>query len=323
MPRLGVVFDTNSYRSLGRERLQSLQGRESSHGIIAYASYFVMMELLAHVADDDQKAQNIARASLKRLWTHCKQFTGVDSLRLLGDSEAQVPVTLFGKAPPGRARFYDQIGSYVGRLCAAGVDGIPDGRRIAEAIQRDVSNAEARFAQDLFRAVVQTVNPGATSWFDARTSTPLRDEILAKARSGEGHRLIASAIVLKAAREVEMTLSDDQFASAVALVQRLFPVPIHLYDTLVLDVIERGLDASRPSVANSLWDYQICFSTGTGARIGGAPIWLISSDNRVLDAALRAGAAGTVKSLTEYERLLSASTSDVEDAAQASVAPAR
>jgi hypothetical protein len=55
--------------------------------------------------------------------------------------------------------------------------------------------------------------------------------------------------------------------------------------------------------ANSLWDIHISFSIGTSARFDGAPLWLVTEDGAILDAAAAAG-TDTVKHLEEYSRIV-------------------
>ena len=106
------------------------------------------------------------------------------------------------------------------------------------------------------------------------------------------------------ADDLGIELSEEELAEKVKVVKEAFPVPLHLFNTLVRNIVENGLDMTKKKRANYLWDFHIAFSTGTGANIDGVPIWLVTDDREILNAAATAGATQNVKSFDEYTHVL-------------------
>jgi hypothetical protein len=223
-------------------------------------------------------------------------------LRFVGDSEAQVPHTLFGQSPPGRDDQARAYGNLVGRLIDQGGATWPEAQRELTRNRQHVQAAEDAFALQLFDHVVKGLEPAATSWTDVINSQ-VRPHILQKINSGDGRRLAAQAIAVKAANEVGRALTVTELEQFGKQVEEIFPASVAFHDTLVHRIVRDGLDMSTYPRPNSLWDYQITFSTGRGARMMGRPLWLITNDSDMLGAAQRAGGTN-IKKFEAYRDVL-------------------
>ena len=115
MPRLVTVWDTNIYRKVNQAVYAEIQSHEMQHGVIAFACYAVVMELLAHLATPQTPDGKAAMAALRRLCHHCTEFDGSYKIvRFVAPAQEQVPKLLFGDAPqfPNEADYYaDLIGA--------------------------------------------------------------------------------------------------------------------------------------------------------------------------------------------------------------------
>ena len=303
MPRLYVVYDSNVYRTLGAPAFDAILALEANHSVVAVASYFVISEFLAHIADATDPSYAMSWGALRRLWRHCKQYDGSrELLRLIGDSEAQVPRTLFGELPRGRDDQAHAYGNLVGRLIAQGGPTWPEAQRELTRNRQHVLATEDMFVQQLFNHVVKGLEPAATSWADVRKAQ-VRPHILQKIKNGDGQRLVAQAIIAKAANEIGRSLSVTELQRLGQQVQEIFPVSVAFYDTLVHRIVRDGLDMSKYPRPNSLWDYQITFSIGKGARLLTRPIWLITNDSDMLAAAKHTGETN-VRNFEAYRDLL-------------------
>ncbi len=81
------------------------------------ASYWVVMELLSHLADPSDASFKPAWAALRRLWQHCADDTR--NVRWLADPENHACQTLFGEAIPDRADEAASYGSILGTVVHA------------------------------------------------------------------------------------------------------------------------------------------------------------------------------------------------------------
>lgn len=304
MPRLVVVFDSNAYRERSWAALRDITTGEQRHSVIANASYFVITELLAHLADPSDPAHGQCWAGLRKLWNHCKQYDGSrDVLRLAADSEAQVPHMLSGVAPPGRDAQAEAFGALVGGLLNAGTASWPSAQLTLRTLRQHVDDIEAAFVADLFDNVVRSLNPAATAWSQVQRS-PMQGPLLARIERGEGRPLIGRMFALKAAVEVGRLLTIHELEAYGCVVRDRCPTAVAFYDTLVLRIVRDGLNTSCYPRPNSVWDLQVAFSIGKGARIGVAPVWLVTDDQAICAAALASGARPNVRTFDDYLSLL-------------------
>lgn len=306
MSTLLVVFDTNLYRKLGADVFDELRDRERNLSIQAAGSYYVAMELLAHLADDQDPQFAISHNSLRRLWQHTKTYDGSRYVtNLMEPAESQVSHVLFRAGPKDPRDDSASLGGFVGQIANTERADLPG--RFEEPLCecRDlVQSREEQFTQSLFDRVVRTLVPEATDWFSVTQDSPIRSTLLESISAGDGLSRIAEGTVRRIADDLGIELSQEELAEKVAVVKQAFPVPIHLFNGLVRNIVENGLDMTKQKRANSLWDFHIAFSTGTGANLDGMPIWLVTNDGEILKAAATAGATQNVKPFDEYTRIL-------------------
>lgn len=76
MPSSYVVFDANIYRNLGRVGARDLKVAERNRSMIAAADSGTVVELLADLAEENDKDFRINVRALHRLWEHCALYNG-------------------------------------------------------------------------------------------------------------------------------------------------------------------------------------------------------------------------------------------------------
>jgi hypothetical protein len=311
MPRLFVVFDTNAYRSTSDHDLGAIRDLERSKSVVGMASYWVVFELLAHVADPGDPSYGFALAGVRRLARHAAQYDGQRHiLRLLADSEDHVFRALFGYQIPNRANAAETFGRLVGAVA--------DGKSPTDwsafqpqldALKSYVAATEAQFAADVFDNVVKAHWPKAQSWSDVASDPKMKNDLIAYLSTPQANAAAAGALVIKAASEISHQLSPEEASRFVTKVLELFPAPIAFYNAF-LKKVATGYDLSVSKNVNSLWDMQVVFSTSMEATIGGAPIWIVTSDKAVLSAAVDAHMGSRVMTLSNYRSALSL---DIDD----------
>lgn len=309
MPTLAVILDTNAYIGLNERRMDVVLAREREHGILAIAAHHTMFELITGSLDPDGRKAGRSVAGLKRLYRHCREYSGSQSvLRCVAYSDAQAAHDLFGR----HSSEYEQdnlLGSLAHWQFTREDPTWGTSRPLVESLLSRRDAQERAFSETLFRNVVQRLAPSAGTWVDVTSPSPLRSAILAKADNGEGIPLLGRSVVIRAARHVGISLPDDEIERLAAKARAQYPVPIALLDSIIRSIIADGHDMSRPERANSLWDYEICFCIGRGTTLAGVPARLITTDNEILHAANRVNALN-VQSLSEYEALIARSHED-------------
>lgn len=305
MPALTVVFDTNIYRKLGFEAFEELTAAEKQLSIRARGSYYVATEFLAHLADHSDPSFGQSLNGLSRFWDHTRTYDGsVYTTNMLSTAEEQVAHVLFPE-------FSDQLptseslGGFIGRVVHAGGRVLPG--PFADKLARFrtfVQDAEDSFVDSLFTRVVKTLVPEAQEWHDVTAPTPLREKLLHAIDQGQGLDQAAEGFVRRVAETFDFHCSEEMFAERTEAMKKVFPLPLHVVDGLVTSIVTRGLDMTKQQRANSLWDIHIAYSIGSGARIDGTPLWLITDDDAILDAANAAATTETVKRLDEYREVL-------------------
>src|SRR4051794_17786887 len=103
-----VVFDTNAYRQLVHgldaqtvhATLSEVRLREARGGFRRVASPYVMLELLAHLADTDDPAFTDCLHALRAQQLHCQIDTETGQLAFLGDFESHLARALYNTPLP-------------------------------------------------------------------------------------------------------------------------------------------------------------------------------------------------------------------------------
>ena len=307
MPRLITVYDTNVLRELGTEAFAELRRAERARGVQGMASYYVAMELIAHVASSADPHFNQSWSGIRRLVHHTTTFNGAEHLvHFLADADDQVSFSLFGRSREDSEGPPQLYGTILGRIANAKVPGdwAQFDRTIGGVAER-VRTAQSSFRDSLWRNVVQRLVPDAESWRAIAERPELRSRLLAAMNPELTDEWAAGRMVAQAARQLGLQLSEDERAEKVATALRIFAAPIALYRSVIRRIFADGYNLDLERNVNSLWDVQIAHSTSVQAKILECPVWLITSDRAILSAAVEVGAQRVIRSLSSYRELLS------------------
>jgi hypothetical protein len=310
MPRLYVVFDANAYIALPKDELPGLVLRERGNGVVAWASYFVVEELLARCASADPRRAGGGVAALKRLAQHCQTYDGsYERVNFVADPRQQVAELLYGKA-----QFHDQsvIDTYIDtygtvvKTIAASASPAEWPAWVHEAthnIRAEIEAAEARFADGMFEGVVKALVPEARTWADIRTNASYADALAAGVESDEGLMLCAGLFADELAELAGVEPTQRERDRAVALLKDAFQLPLRINNALMFRIMKDGVNVRRPEIANTIWDMQIAMTIPVSNRFVRTPLWFVSGDGAFSDAAQTAGVAHIVHRLDAYMRL--------------------
>jgi len=299
MPRLAVILDTNAYRGITDAAFDAMVADERSHSVIAMASYIVVSELLAHLADEHDPDFKACLRAVARLGRHCSRWRGGAEVDFMQLADAQVVRQLFGQSIASEVR----PGGYatiIGEVSRNPVAEVVRGYHEELTLVRDgIMKAEAEFVANLWKKVVLTLDPAASTW-QAVIRSPKRTTLLQAITAGEGLDLVAGTIVDRAASKAGVSLTEAQRMEAIKRAHRSFPTAIHHHNLLIRRLLENGPDMSKPERANSVWDHELTFSTAPGATVVGAPLVLVTGDPLILQASSDAGTRAHVWSFDEY-----------------------
>jgi hypothetical protein len=309
-----IIFDTNAYRVLGHgmalndARAKALQLRrcEQSVGVFVLASPVTVWELITHLADPADPALPHCLNALVMLGEHAlSPGTSNGGISLFADSESTVCRELFRSIPPGYETGIQTLGSlvtYIGKYAPNLTDSV--------AVQNINTIASAMIAKEQawlnqMKAVVANCDPNA-----ARVVFGGRDdnEVLKKARaffdSEQFMEAWAAWMVITHAAKVNHTIDSlEEIRQKTAVLRTEFSVPFHLMSAL----LKRLATPQPPNLANpkkKRWNFvcdsMIAFSIGSSHEIAGAPMYLVTGDHEIFEAAKAAGCDDRVVTLDDY-----------------------
>jgi hypothetical protein len=119
----------------------------------------------------------------------------------------------------------------------------------------------------------------------------------------------------------QIEASDEELARAASRCEQMFPVPLRLYNAIIAKLIESP-EYNLAKRANLFWDLQLAFTVSPSLRAFDAPVWLVTSDVAILDAAREAEAGHFVRSLDEYRSVVTGGVDSLLSALTTPGAPA-
>jgi hypothetical protein len=313
--RQSVVFDCNAYLDLvetmpwsdmPRHAEETLRS-EDRNGHRAYASPTVLLEMIAHLRDTNASRYDTWLRATWLLSTHCSQLDSPGMpIRGIAPLEAQLCRDLFGEMPAYLSETHDQLH----RVCIAvrtdyrnyhSVQGLLE---LVEEIERHVQTAEQGFADEIFRCVVQPMQPGITNWSQLQGNPKISGKVHRFLKSGEHLKLFGAAQVLKCADLLGRDIAPDVVGAMALQCSARFRVAAELYGQELARIILQGANFDKPSRRNTFWDVEIATVVGDGITIDGLPVLLVTGDRKIAEAASRVGCGGNVVNLQQYIKSL-------------------
>ena len=309
-----IIFDTNAYRVLShgltfndvRAKALQLRGCEQKAGVFVLGSPVVAWELITHLADPADPALPHCLNAIVMLGGHAlSPDTANGGVCLFADSESTVCRELFRRLPPRYEAGIQTLGSlitYIGRNAPNLTD--------AAAVQNIKTIASAMTAGEQawlnqMKSVLASCDPNA-----ARVVFGGRDdgEVLKKVRTFFDSEMFMEAwatwmVVTHAAKVNHVINSPDELRRMTAILRTEFAAPFHLMSAL----LKKLATPQPPNLANpkkKRWNFvcdsMIAFSIGSSHEIAGAPLYLVTGDREISEAAKAAGCDDRVLTLDDY-----------------------
>ncbi len=306
MPRLYIVFDANAYRALSDQDFRALMAAERANGIVAQANYYVVSELTAHLASEEDAGFKRSWSAMRRLATHTSFYDGSQArIRFSGDAEDQLCHVLFDASPADRA---DQPGEYAELIQAIAqaetFTGLAAQSDFIHGISVNVAQEEVAWVTYVWDNLVIPFAADAKGWSALQDQPLIRRGLAAYLRTPEALRSHARSMVERAATAVGITVDPPARDALVDIAVHAFSIPLRLFLLVLSRIIETGYDLSKRQHMNTLWDLQVAHAISPLGRIAGCPIWLITNDKLILDAVRGTPAALLVRSLNSYTTLV-------------------
>jgi hypothetical protein len=313
LPRLRVVFDTNVYRGIRLTDLEDLEADSKGHGIIAGVSFWVAQELLFHVATPADPAFGSAWSAVRKLVRHCAQFDGAQLVIPFVDTHDTVNRLLFDRSTASQEEA-DAYGWLLIQVAnAKTANELLAHRDALSQVRKTVSAAETSFVEGMWETIILRLAPNAESWGALIRDAGLRARLRDWFKSSVSLAQAAEALVDISTKRHGLALDPAQRAAVIETALRLFPTPMHVLRLLVRKIALEAYNLSKPEHSNSLWDLQIAYTTSLHVVVEGAPLWVITNDGLLLQAAREAATTSVFRSVSFFRELVGRSTEEVID----------
>jgi hypothetical protein len=278
-----VVFDNNAYKRTGRARLERIQDAERSQGIVALANAAVVQEMLARVRDANEEVRGRNRAALKKLVSHCSTVSGEQTeLHFVTHLAGQIYRRVTGENAPGD----EELFATFRELCRVVVQAEHDAplTKIADhldAIERHVEEKQRQYVSNLKHA------PTAV-----HESNPM-------VRNLEFAKHLAVSALLAYGRPIP---PPKQLMRAIIPIAQVSSITFALRDAVIQEVRAKG--GGHEQHDNTVWDEEIVASTSLYSKIRGKTVVLVTTEPRLVRAAVQASAGDRVIGVEVYEESL-------------------
>jgi hypothetical protein len=299
-----VVFDTNVCRGLTGANLSTVVEQERRRGVAQYADQWVMVELLAHLADEADPDYGRCRRAVQGIVSRCALPRGVERpCGILSDSESLLARIITGVTLPEHATTSKALMESCLEVALT-----PDGEPLTsiaptlKGLASHMTKMEAEFAAGLQknrREVMARLE---------QEEEGKRREIVATSRREIGESdvmrdVFALHVTRAAYRLAGLPVPDPLDPRVVREVRRIAAVGIEFYAQIVRKVMYDGLNVDAPKNRNLMWDHRISYNIGNEVDRG--PIWLVTDDPAFVEAATPVGFADRVKTVAAYQSWLS------------------
>jgi len=305
MPRAIAVLDSNIYRSLSEEALVALMEKERQVSVVASPCYQVVQELMAHLVPGDPE-YGLCHAALSRMGRHCRYFNGYSYMfKFVADGLDQVAVAVFGR-PVGDPAMPEVLAGLLGDIVEGCVLRNPEAFAADFAeIARHVRDARTDFAAAV-RGIESELAAHLIGADDQERG--LRDSgrraVICKALESNSVLEGPAGMIYRQLAEWLDLPTNPLPPAGVARIVEGFPTPLRFFNRVVKGCICDGWRVEGKKRLGVAHDVRISFLISADARASGVPIWLVTDDQLIHDAAAAAGLANRVLQGPTYLDLL-------------------
>lgn len=308
-----VIFDTNAYRyltsdlSLTEARTQALRLRalERNAGVFALASPIVIWELIGHLGDSSDPAYSRCLNALVALAEHTwSPFDPNAGVCLFADPTSTVCRELFHTVPPialKNIQHLSLMAAYV-RNHAPNLT-LPAALTNLKVFSAELAKTESQWLCDMQKVLNDCDPQIAEKWVGGKTPKEVRKKLRSYFASSAFLDAWAAITVMRHANLLRIRLTNADLIKKTKIMRDVFPVPFHLMSALLQKFPApqpMKLTSEKKNRANFVWDTAICFSIGGLHAVENSPMFLVTSDKAIKQAAITANCSERVVELAVH-----------------------
>lgn len=307
-----VTGDTNFYRKIvegvsvnAKWKLNAivkeLTRAERQRGIKAMMGSIAASELMSHLLDSAESRDYWScLKACKVMYGHCEE--NKDSFRVLPSPQTQIAMEYFGKTNQLAINTQQIIGGVMGRIAKK-----PNGKTIEKytseltQIKDHIQSTELCLINEVLE-MCKSIDPNYTDWHLFVGDKQKRAAYVKFCRSQSFKDQTACAMLV--AVNMQLTQQGLLPNSPVVSSQMVntfvhsYQVASSLREFFFEQLLNPGFDLTTKSRANFLWDEQILYFVDK--QVGNEDLILLTSDNKMCDAAQNCGVRDKVKKYDEY-----------------------
>jgi hypothetical protein len=309
-----VIFDTNAYRVMTaktsladcRAKVLRLRQCEQGSGVFVLASPTVIWELIAHLDDPNDPAREHCLISLVVLGEHALDPAKPDGgISLFPDADSTVCRELFHALPPNHEQGIQNLGSLV-KYFVKNAPNITDATALKNVhqIATNVAATEKQWLSLMQSVLAHCDHNVAKQFFGKKGNAEVRKQVRDFFASSVFMEMWATFMVEIHAKKVGQTVSSvGELKNKAKIMLEVFPVPFHLMSVLLQKMaIDKSFNLGSPRKKrwNFVWDSQLGISIGASHEIAGVPVFFVTGDGELIEAAKAAKCDSRVLSLGDY-----------------------
>ena len=307
-----VTGDTNFYRKIVEEItikdmwkvgaiVKELTKAERKKGIRAMMGSIAASELLSHLLDDPtSRDYRSCLKACKVMYGHCKEDE--NSFSLLPSPQTQIAMEYFGQINQLAINTQQTLGRVMSQIAKN-----PNCKTITKfsseltQVKNHIQSTEQCLINEVLLMCKQ-IDPSYTDWHLFVGNKKKRAAYLSFIRSQTFMEQTACAMLVA----VNMQLTQQGLLPQTPVVTqnmvstfiRSYQVALSLREYFFSQFLNPGFDLTTKSRANFLWDEQILYFVGK--QVENEDIILLTSDNKMCDAAQNCGVRDKVRKYDEY-----------------------
>jgi len=308
-----ITCDTNFYRNLVENIdykdlvtldsvINCLLDAEASKGIKAMMGTISSCEILSHLLDDESTRgfKSCIKAS-RVLYHHCKENDS--SYRLLPSPQTQIAYEYFGFQNQIAIKTQQSVGYIFSELAKDTSSAtIIKYKAELEQVKKHISETEKCLIKEI-QQYCKSIDPNYIDWNLFVGDKKNRNKFLSNIRSIAFDNTTALAMLLAVYQQIKSQGFHTQYTQVQ--VERMVKNYVSNYKTSIElrrffweQLLNPGFDLTKKSRANFLWDEQILHFVNH--KLGNDNIVLITSDQKMVDAAQHCGCKNSIMKYDEY-----------------------
>lgn len=288
---------------------------EQDAGVTALASPIVIWELLSHLSDQKDSSFQNCLNSVAALGVHTK-LSDREGIAIGGDAYSTLSRTLFDEIPIHSSKFIQGLAMMVSHIEKYAPD-LSDAT--CQSNLAKLKNIMSEQDKSWLRGLKKISDEFCPEAYESIAGVEADPHIRSAARdfysSDHFFYFWSRMTVVISAAIVGVPIENVRMNEASKFIRDSFEAPFRLIQTLYVKVLGHSppsIDNPKKKISNFYWDSLISFNICDGT-INGMPLYVITGDRAIQEAAETAGYKDRVLSLQDYKQALGVRLSELRD----------